>query len=179
MESIEREPEVWKDIPGFEGVYQVSSWGNVRRLLNIKQRKTRSGYPSIKLQFGKKTLDRPIHILMADIFLQKEDYHEVVNHKDGNINNNKIENLEWVNQRENVTHSYRYKAKLSKYTGVRIRRYNVKDKVYVYINSEITVNGKKINLGNFKTEIEAHEAYINALKLHGLKNKYANGNQSL
>lgn len=177
MEEV-REPEVWKDIPGFENLYQVSSWGNVRRILNINQTTTRSGYPDVRLQVGKKTWSKPVHILVANIFLQKEDHHEVVNHKDGNIKNNNINNLEWVTQRENVTHSYRYKAKLSKFTGVRVRNFIKKGKRYTYITSEITINREKIHLGTFKTELEAHNAYLNALKEYGVENKYAEGNQS-
>jgi hypothetical protein len=167
MEEI-REPEQWKDIPGFENLYQVSSWGNVRRILILSKTTTRSGYPDVRLQLGKKTWSKPIHILVANIFLEKEEYHEVVNHKDGDIKNNYVNNLEWVNQRENVTHSYRYKAKLSKFTGVRIRRYFIKGKEYRYITSEITVNKKKINLGVFKTEEEAHQAYINYKIIHNI-----------
>ena len=45
--------------------------------------------------------------------------------------------------------------------------------------SQINVNRKKINLGYFKTELDAHQAYLNALKEYGINNKYADGNQSL
>ena len=48
-----------------------------------------------------------IHILVAETFLDKPDYAEVVNHKDGNKQNNIVDNLEWVTQSENIKHAFR------------------------------------------------------------------------
>lgn len=101
--------EEWKDIEGYEGYYQISSYGNVR---NIKTNKILVGDTN-NVGYRRVCLYTPtkkryfIHRLVALHFCKgyKEEY--VVNHKDGNKLNNKSDNLEWISRSENDLHAYK------------------------------------------------------------------------
>jgi len=103
--------EIWKGIKGWEGVYQVSSHGRLRsfkkepggRILSNKNAK--GGYFSIVLQNkGARRFVR-MHVLVAEAFIPRPPDKQEVNHKDGNKQNNKVDNLEWATRRENVRHA--------------------------------------------------------------------------
>lgn len=107
---MERSIEVWKDIVGYEGLYQVSNWGRVRSLNyrhaigNIKilvPYSDRIGYLHIELS-GKKFL---VHRLVAIAFIPNPNNYPVVNHKDCNPQNNRVENLEWCTQKYNTNYA--------------------------------------------------------------------------
>ena len=107
--------EIWKDIKGYEGYYQISSNGNVR---NIKTNYTLIGdinntgyrrvtlYAPIKKRFF-------IHKLVASHFCDGFSENLVVNHKDGNKLNNNYQNLEWVTRSENDLHAYKLNLRQS------------------------------------------------------------------
>lgn len=100
---------MWKDIKGYEGYYQVSDEGEIRRLLKggrTKPVKKREGlYYTVCLskKCEKRTFN--VHRLVAETFLEKPEGASEVNHKDGNKHNNHLENLEWVTPRENYIHA--------------------------------------------------------------------------
>lgn len=98
--------EIWRDIEGYEGLYQVSNKGHVKSLKWGKERILRpminsSGY--LKVQLYKNTAHqyRYIHRLVAITFIQNPDNKPQVNHKDENKLNNCVENLEWSTAKEN------------------------------------------------------------------------------
>lgn len=112
--------EIWKDIPGFD-LYQVSNLGRVKsrdwgmpnpltggmskckgQMLNPWLEK---GYPRVGLSVNSKHYYRFVHRLVADAFIQKEWGKNVINHKDGNPQNNAVDNLEWCTPKENVWHA--------------------------------------------------------------------------
>ena len=113
--------EVWKNINGYDGTFQISTFGNVRRmkspsgktLIGIKNLKTyknpTNGYVSIALwKNGKKTRHR-INRLVAETFLYNDDKNKnIVHHKNFIRDDNRIENLEWV------TLTYNLKNKMPK-----------------------------------------------------------------
>lgn len=114
--------EVWKDIIGYEGYYQVSNRGSVRSLDRevplvsattspyLKKRKgkklslcpTANGYYTVGLYKNNKGVHHSVHRLVAKHFLSETA--ETVNHKNGDKTNNCVENLEWCSQRENTIH---------------------------------------------------------------------------
>lgn len=101
--------EIWKDIEGYEGLYQVSNLGRVRsfygvrgkacRILRLTQR--RSGHLSVTLCKDKKDVTFGVHRLVAMAFVDGYQPGLVVNHKDENPMNNHYDNLEWVTREEN------------------------------------------------------------------------------
>lgn len=176
------EEEIWKDIAGYEGRYQISNHGNVKSLtrtiiqVNGKPLTTRerilkfridpSGYRTTHFWIGEKEHTYKIHRLVAFHFVENPMNHNVVNHLDSNRINNYYKNLEWCSFRENATHAHKQrKGKKSKYVGVCKGRRN-KWSAYLYV-------GKSTNLGSFNTEEEAYQAYLNAMEKNNIKNKYA------
>ena len=114
--------EVWKDIKGYEGLYQVSNLGRIKSLYGwnghryLEREKIlkptskydkRVSYPRavIKLIKGKDKKDYKVHRLVAQAFIPNPQNKPQVNHIDGNPLNNRIENLEWCTDRENKIHA--------------------------------------------------------------------------
>ena len=104
--------EIFKDIDGFEGKYQVSNMGNVRSLNYLGTQTTRNlkpvrhhlGYMTVKLGAGRWAM---VHTLVATAFIPNPDKKRCVNHIDGNKQNNAVWNLEWVTHKENNQHAIR------------------------------------------------------------------------
>lgn len=99
--------EAWKDIPGYENLYRVSSDGQVwscRSSKVLKLRETKAGYFRAHLSKGGCAKDLAIHRLVATAFLPNPHNLPQVNHKDENKANNRAENLEWCTLRDNINH---------------------------------------------------------------------------
>lgn len=94
--------ELWKDIPGFNGLYQASTFGQIRsNKKTLKPRKHNKGYLRVSI-FQK---DYYIHRLIGITFLHQKEGKTEINHLDGNKQNNSVSNLEWCNRLENTKHS--------------------------------------------------------------------------
>ena len=101
--------EIYRDIPGYEGLYQVSNLGNVKSVRNNKvlsQTNHKEGYKLVSVSVNSKHKELTVHRLVALAFIQNPKGYRDVNHKDGNKSNNVLENLEWVSHSENIKHSY-------------------------------------------------------------------------
>lgn len=108
--------EVWKDIKGYEGFYQVSNLGRVKSNYNKKDneltiKKTYvndHGYEIVNLynHISKKGYKCRVHRLVAEAFNKNEHGYNVVNHIDGNKLNNNSNNLEYCSVSDNVKHAY-------------------------------------------------------------------------
>lgn len=100
---------MWKDIKDYEGFYQVSDEGQVRRILKsgrTKPVKNRDGkYYTVNLSKPGQKKCCNVHRLVAEHFLDKPEGATEVNHKDGNKKNNNVSNLEWVTSWENRVHA--------------------------------------------------------------------------
>jgi len=101
-----REAERWKDVEGYEGLYQISTFGRVKSLQNggliLKPYSTgQAGHLTVK--FRKKNIK--VHRLVAYAFLPKEAGKDHVNHIDGDKRNNHVSNLEWCTPKENRVHA--------------------------------------------------------------------------
>jgi len=110
--------EIWKDIPGYEGLYQVSNYANVRslrfgKIKIIKSHKDKLGYKHIRLRKDGKRKMYLVHRLVAMAFIPNPDNLPIINHKDENPDNNSPENLEWCTYQYNNTYGH-HGEKLSK-----------------------------------------------------------------
>lgn len=126
--------EVWKDIAGFEGKYQVSNFGNVKRIAHrvcrknnryltlkekiVKQHYDYHGYKKVHL--WKDNTDKPffVHRLVAFAFIDNPNNYPQINHKDENKENNAVSNLEWCTALYNAnygTKKERTRESLKKY----------------------------------------------------------------
>lgn len=106
------ENEIWKDIKGFENIYQISNYGRVKSIIRYKKlMKTaldKGGYLKICLTDSKhKKHTIKIHRLVAENFLDNIECKDQINHIDGNKLNNKVDNLEWCTQSENMQHAFK------------------------------------------------------------------------
>lgn len=117
------EQEIWKNVVGYEGYYQVSNFGNVMRTSkeyvnsighlcksNEKQCKLdiyKNGYVYVHLSIGGRAKHVQVHRLVAMAFIPNPNNLPQVNHKDGNKTNNSVDNLEWCTAGENERHAYR------------------------------------------------------------------------
>ena len=110
--------EEWKQIEGYEGMYEVSNFGRVRSVARIvkasygsqrnaysrvlKPYTNRLGYQYVVLSKDGKTLTRSLHRLVAMAFIPNPNEYSIINHKDENPRNNRADNLEWCTQMYNV-----------------------------------------------------------------------------
>lgn len=100
--------EIWKPVVGFEGLYEVSNYGNLKGLKrgkNLKSWVHRCGYVTCKLHKNGKWKCFSVHRLEAIAFIPNPENKPQVNHKDTNKANNYIDNLEWCNNSENQLHA--------------------------------------------------------------------------
>lgn len=175
------EGEIWKDIEGYEGLYHISNFGRVKSLSKIIKGRNSNrvikekirtiflsyGYLGLLLCNDNKQKKFLIHRLIAKAFIENPDKKHIVNHIDGNKLNNSIENLEWVNIRENCCHSYLGKKTTSNYVGVHYRKKNNR------WHSSIFYNNKTLYLGSYKTEEEAYQSRKKFELQNGIENKYS------
>jgi hypothetical protein len=122
--NMENKEEIWKDIIGFEGYYQVSNFGNVKSLdrliisnrssqrlksqaIKKTNRSGRGDYFVVILYKNSIGKTMYVHRLVARAFIPNPENKQQVNHMDGNSTNNHYSNLEWNTVSENNTHKYR------------------------------------------------------------------------
>lgn len=164
--------EIWKDIPSYEGIYQVSNLGNVKSLSRenysgkgmkimpdklLKPYLDDHGYYMVKLFKNKYGKTFRVHKLVAMAFLGHTPcgYKFVIDHINDNPKDNRVNNLQIVTQRENA---FKTQGKYtSQYKGV------IWDKSRNKWQSKIYINGKTKYLGRFDSEYEAHLKYQEAL----------------
>lgn len=100
--------EIYKDIEGYEGLYQVSNLGNVKSLKNNKTKKEkilkpaiRNGYKKVDLRKNKTKKTYSIHRLVAQAFIENPNNYPCINHKDECKTNNVVSNIEWCSYKYN------------------------------------------------------------------------------
>jgi hypothetical protein len=104
--------EKWLPIIGFEGLYEISSKGNVKSLYFNKERimkPCKDGWGYLTAYIAKDNIKKrvKIHRFVALYFVPNQDKKPFVNHIDNNKLNNNAENLEWCTQKENIQHAIR------------------------------------------------------------------------
>lgn len=101
--------EVWKPVNGYEERYLVSTEGQVYSITRkkiMKPLEDEKGYLRVELRCGNKRKVKKIHRIVAETFIENQLSKKEINHKDGNKQNNTIENLEWCTRSENLIHAY-------------------------------------------------------------------------
>lgn len=141
--------EIWKDIEGYEGLYQISDKGRIKSLQRISkfgknkkilkerimtQKVTRFGYHTIRLSKNGKKNDYSVHRLVAKAFIENTNNLPQVNHKDENKDNNCIENLEWCSSSYNINYGNRNR-KVSKKISQKVAKLGLDGKVIKIYNS--------------------------------------------
>lgn len=102
--------KIWKPVKGFEGVYEVSLHGRIRRKGSYNLRKpqlTHKGYLKVVLNDKDRKKGLFIHRIVAEAFLKPKEGKNQINHKDGHKLHNWVENLEWCSVLENNQHAKR------------------------------------------------------------------------
>lgn len=122
---------IWKDIPGYEGLYQVSNMGQIKsfprtnrstsKILSTKPKD--NGYIEVALYKNKKCIKFYIHRIVLETFIGKSDLE--CNHKDGIKSHNNIENLEYCTRTENLKHAF--KIGLKEHKGVKHPRSKLRE----------------------------------------------------
>ena len=111
--------EVWRDIKGYEGQYQISNLGRVKslqrwsgtqfynreKLLNLHINK-KNGYVYVWLSKNGKGKNIRVHRLVAEAFIENLNNYTDINHKDCDRTNNNVENLEWCTRSYNIKYSF-------------------------------------------------------------------------
>lgn len=146
------EEEIWKDIKGYEGLYQVSNKGNVKSL-NYKRSgkdkilklvKQKNNY--IKIQLYKDRISKQffVHRLVAETFIDNPDNLLCVNHKDENPSNNFVENLEFCTHKYNSNYGTS-KERIAEKLSIPIKCLDLQTNEITYYSS-IHEAGRKINI---------------------------------
>ena len=129
--------EIYKDIQGYEGKYQISNLGNVYSLITnkiLKPRLTLDGYYQVDLCKNGVKKHLYIHRLVAQSFLDNPKNYKIVNHKDENSMNNIVSNLEWCNSTYNNNYG-NCKRKISEANSIKINQYDLQDNFIKQWNS--------------------------------------------
>lgn len=175
--------EQWKDVLGYEGIYQISNFGNVKRLSIVLHNRfykeklltichnSGTGYDFVCLRKNDKDKNFSVHRLVAQTFIPNPNNLSDVNHIDGNKQNNSIENLEWCSRSDNLKHALNI-GLMESQCKIR-RRVTVKcdEKIVTFetmkdcaaffgfkkgwLQNQIRKHGCKFNFKNY--EIEVHE----------------------
>ena len=149
--------EVFKDVPNYEGIYQVSNLGNVKSLKWNKEIIMKQGISSryLAVNLRKENISKiyRVHVLVAMTFLNykpngKQDF--VIDHKNGVRTDNRLENLQIVTQRENTQN---YHKSIKGQIGADWHEQTKKWRSRMYINKNI------VHLGLIEEEKDALKAY--------------------
>lgn len=138
--------EIWKDIAGYEGIYQVSNYGNVKSLereckgnkgiVYIKKEKiltptiNSSGYYHTILRKDGKSIAAYVHRLVAEAFIPNPNNLPIINHKDEDKTNNNLINLEWCDKSYNALYGSCPQRKRDKIKGKKRIYYKINNKLY-------------------------------------------------
>ena len=162
--------EIWKDITGYENLYMVSNYGNIKRVKSNRILKPAlqkiTGYLRLSLCKNNIKKNASLHRIVAQEFIENFKNEDHINHKDYDKTNNYLDNLEIVSRIENQCHRRKNENNSSKYMGV---HYHKSSKKY---RANISINGERIYIGIFDDEEDAYNARVQYEKDNNIINKY-------
>lgn len=157
-----QEQEIWKDVVGYEGLYQVSNLGRVKSVARyidrhakhvihkkyikekiLKQCNNAAGYPCVNLCNKGIHKTSRVHRLVAIAFIPNPENKEQINHKDGNRANPNVNNLEWVTNTENQIHSWKYLNRVNPHKGKKFSE-ETKRKMKLHWKTHLNARAKKV-----------------------------------
>lgn len=137
--------EIWRDVIGYEGRYQISNLGRVKSVkkdLILSPKNNYDGYLRIQLWRKCKAIFVSIHRLVAESFIDNPENKPFVNHINGIKSDNRYENLEWVTQQENIIHAWKNGLSKPQFNNILSRAVD-----------QLSMNGEFIN--RFPSTMEA------------------------
>ena len=150
--------EIWKDIKGYEGLYQVSNLGRIRSLYNNKIKfiklfnkikNDENSYLRVQLVKNKIVKKFSVHRIVALAFIENPENKPLINHKNTIKIDNRVSNLEWCTQSENIIHAYKNNL-INLNTGRKIKCLNNNKEfkssyaAAMWLNNYIFNNTKKV-----------------------------------
>lgn len=165
-EEKTQEQEIWKDIPGFEELYQVNQWGDIYSLYTNKKIKysiSNNGYKQYNLYKNKKAYIITAHKAVALAFIPNPNNLPLINHKDENKLNCYVENLEWCDYLYNNT----YNKRNEKIKAKNLERYG--KEFYVY-DLSFNLIGKFKGVKKFAKEHNLHSKNFSSALNYNSKN---------
>jgi hypothetical protein len=168
---MENNIEIWKDIDGYEGFYQISNLGNVKSLskyvnnkhntLSLKKEKIlrqcndKNGYKLVNLLKNGTSKTCKVHFLVCQAYLtEKLSEFYVIDHINNIKGDNRVSNLQYISFRENVS-----KDSNNKYNFLGVYKNGKK------FSAKIVIDGVRKYLGTFNTPKEANNEYLKNLNL--------------
>lgn len=175
--------EIWKDIPNYEGLYQVSNLGRVKvldryvnsgiknnnkvkRKSRILKQHNKQGYFEVTLIANNKRKYYKVHRLVAQAFIPNPNNYQQVNHKDENKLNNCVDNLEWCDAKYNCNYGLRNDKihKNTRSTHIRINQYDLSGnfiRTYNSYNEASRIIGKSpVTIRRYCSNITHDKNYI-------------------
>jgi hypothetical protein len=161
--------EIWKDIQGWEGYYQISTFIRIRSMPRIiidsKHKRVfkgrilklildRRGYKRVQLHSQKKNIFALVHRLFAQAFIPNPENYPCINHINGIKTDNRLENLEWCTYKQNTIHAYKT-GLLSLGEGDKSRNKKLTEEIVKIIKSELFLYKDKYLATKYNVSREA------------------------
>lgn len=157
---------IWKSIKGYEGLYEVSTLGEIKSFHNGTEKLIKctihkqNGYAYFQLvKNGQKKTMRLHKVVMVTFIGESE---KIINHKNGDKSDNRLDNLEYISSRENTSHYWKDLKLPNVYYNKNTDKYRAR----------IYHNGKSIHLGYFPTKLLAHKKVWEYEQENKIENKY-------
>ena len=193
--SEDLENEIWKDVEGYEDLYQVSNMGRFKRDHILKTVLQPTGYLNVCLCKNGKCKTYRAHKLVAKAFIPNPNNYQVINHKNGNKQDNRVENLEWCTTSYNSWHSVfvlnKGHNKLSMKDANKIRKdvlagkyNNIKEIAQEYKCNRLTIESILSNISyktnnSYPIEVLRRKNVLSKEIITKIRSEYSNGERSV